>query len=94
MKEKTLNINLFLNSVRIGLSILFPLITFPYVTRILLPSQIGEYNYANSLINYFMLIAGLALIHMQYAVAAVCVRRRMNLKNLPMKYFQSIFCPQ
>lgn len=61
MKEKALNINLFLNSVRIGLSILFPLITFPYVTRILLPSQIGEYNYANSLINYFILIAELGV---------------------------------
>ena len=61
MKEKALNVNLFLNSIRIGLSILFPLITFPYVTRILSPSQVGEYDYANSLINYFILIAGLGI---------------------------------
>ncbi len=61
MKEKALNVNLLLNSVRIGLSILFPLITFPYITGILSPSQVGEYDYTNSLINYFILIAGLGI---------------------------------
>lgn len=43
------------------MSIIFPLITFPYVTRILAPGQIGEYDYANSIINYFILIAGLGI---------------------------------
>lgn len=61
MKEKSLNINIILTVIKTVVSLLFPLVTFPYVTRVLSPSGIGEYNYSNSIITYFTLIAGLGI---------------------------------
>lgn len=61
MKKKSLSINAFLNGLRSILNILFPLITFPYVSRILTVNGIGIYNFSNSIISYFLLIAGLGV---------------------------------
>lgn len=41
--------------------IIFPLITFPYVSRILLPAGTGKVNFATSLINYFAMFAQLGI---------------------------------
>ena len=43
------------------MSVLFPLITFPYASRILGAEGIGKVNYANSIISYFSLIAVLGI---------------------------------
>ena len=61
MKRKSLNINIILTVIKTVVSLMFPLITFPYVTRVLSPAGIGEYNYSNSIITYFVLIAGLGI---------------------------------
>lgn len=61
MKRKSLGINAFLNSLRSILNILFPIITFPYVSRILGAKEIGAYNFSNSIVTYFVLIAGLGI---------------------------------
>lgn len=41
--------------------IAFPLITFPYVSRILGPSGMGAYNFANSIVAYFVLLSALGI---------------------------------
>ena len=61
MKRKSLAINAFLNSFRSILNILFPLITFPYVSRKLTVEGIGIYNFSNSVVGYFLLIAALGI---------------------------------
>ncbi len=43
------------------MSILFPLISFPYASRILLPNGIGQINFVNSIIDLFLLIASLGI---------------------------------
>lgn len=53
--------NTLLNVVRTLLSIVFPLITFPYATRILLPEGIGKVQFASGIISYFVMIAGLGI---------------------------------
>lgn len=50
-----------LNGIKGIMSILFPLITFPYVSRILGRSNIGRYNFSLSIINYFILLSGLGI---------------------------------
>lgn len=40
---------------------LFPLITFPYSSRVLLPAGIGRVNFAQSIISYFVMIASLGI---------------------------------
>ena len=61
MKKKSLVLNAALNGLRNILNLIFPLITFPYVTRVLSVSGIGEYNFANSIVSYFLLLAGLGV---------------------------------
>ena len=61
MRNKSLKVNAFLNSLRSLLSIIFPLITFPYVSRVLSVSGIGKYNFSNSIVSYFTLIAALGI---------------------------------
>ena len=61
MKKKSIGMNAFLNGLRSVLNLLFPLITFPYVSRVLSVSGIGIYNFSNTYISYFILIAGLGI---------------------------------
>lgn len=61
MKPKSLKINAFLNTLRSVLSMIFPLITFPYVSRILGAEGLGAYNFSNSVISYFLLLAALGV---------------------------------
>ena len=61
MKKKSLTMNAIMSGVRSILSILFPLITFPYVSRVLQVENLGKYNFANSVCSYFVLLAGLGI---------------------------------
>lgn len=61
MKEKSLKKNAFYSELKVFLSLVFPLITFPYVSRILLPEGIGKVNFANTIVNYFVLISSLGI---------------------------------
>lgn len=62
MVQKSLKKNAVLNFLRSFMNIAFPIISFPYASRILLPVGIGKVNFANSLIEYFDLIAGLGVV--------------------------------
>lgn len=59
--KKSIQLNMFLNMLRGLLGAIFPLITFPYVTRALGVDGIGMFNFANSVVSYFVLIAGLGI---------------------------------
>lgn len=53
--------NAVLNVIRNILNIVFPLITFPYVSRVLGVENIGKYNFASTYVSYFVLFAGLGV---------------------------------
>lgn len=61
MVKRSLGINAILNTIKTTLSIIFPLITFPYVSRVLQVEAIGLYNFSNSIVSYFLLLAGLGV---------------------------------
>lgn len=61
LNPKSLKLNAFLNSLRSLLTVVFPLITFPYVSRVLSVDGIGKYNFSSSVVSYFLLIAGLGI---------------------------------
>ena len=61
MVKKSLSINAVLNATRSVLNMLFPLITYPYITAVLSVDELGKYNFSLSIINYFALIAGLGV---------------------------------
>ena len=60
-KQKSITVNLIANGIKTLMSVLFPLITFPYASRVLGASGIGKVNYANSIISYFSLFAALGI---------------------------------
>lgn len=61
MGKKSLGVNAFLNGFRNILNMIVPLFTLPYITRILGAVNLGKYNFANSIVSYFILIAGLGI---------------------------------
>lgn len=60
-KQPSIKKNFIMNSILTMSSFIFPLITFPYVTRILQPAGTGKVAFAISLISYFNLIAQLGI---------------------------------
>lgn len=70
--------NVILNYVNTLASIVFPLITFPYAARVLLPEGIGLVNFQNSIIGYISLLCSLGIP--LYAVREVA-RVRDNIEE-------------
>ena len=60
-KQKSIKINFIMNIILTMSSFLFPLITFPYISRILLANGTGKVDFATSVINYFNMIAQLGI---------------------------------
>lgn len=60
-KNISLKKNFVMNTILTMSSLLFPLITFPYVSRILGPTGTGKVSFATSVINYFNLFAQLGI---------------------------------
>jgi len=58
---KSLKLNVIMNAVRTAASMVFPLITFPYVSRVLGPEGVGKNNFALSLVGYFTLLASIGI---------------------------------
>ena len=60
MKNKDIK-NIIYNGINTCLSIIFPLITFPYVSRVIGAVNVGKINFSNSIVSYFALIASLGI---------------------------------
>ena len=79
MKEKSIKINAVLNVIKTISSIIFPLITFPYISRVLMPDNVGKVNFGSSFVSYFSLIASLGIT--TYAIRE-CSAKRKNKEKL------------
>ena len=79
MKQKSLKLNVIMNMILTMSSFIFPLITFPYVSRILLPEGTGKVSFATSLISYFSMFAQLGIP--TYGIRA-CAKVRDNREEL------------
>lgn len=61
LPHKSLKKNAALNMTKTVMSLVFPLITFPYSSRVLGPVYIGKVNFAQSIVSYFALAAALGI---------------------------------
>lgn len=75
---KSLGINAVLNAFRSSLSIIFPLITYPYVYRILNAESMGKYSYSSAIVGYFILFA-------TFGITTYAVREGAKVKDSPDK---------
>ena len=78
-KQKSLKINFIMNAFLTMSSFIFPLITFPYISRILLPEGTGKVSFATSVISYFVILAQLGIP--TYGIRA-CAKVRDNREEL------------
>ena len=60
-KIKSVKFNFIMNSILTASAMIFPIITYPYVSRILQPEGIGTVSFANSVITYFSMFAQLGI---------------------------------
>lgn len=61
--QKSLKVNAVLNIIKQICSILFPMITFPYASRVLGKVSYGKINFSQSIISYISMIAALGIIN-------------------------------
>lgn len=79
MKKKSIKLNFVMNIILTMSSFIFPLITFPYVSRVLLPVGTGKVSMATSVITYFSMFAQLGIP--TYGIRA-CAKVRDNREKL------------
>ena len=79
MKKKSIKLNFIMNIILTMSSFIFPLITFPYVSRVLLPVGTGKVSMATSVITYFSMFAQLGIP--TYGIRA-CAKVRDNREKL------------
>ncbi|WGE89333.1 flippase [Actinobacillus arthritidis] len=75
MNVKSVKFNFIMNLILTVSNFLFPLVTFPYVSRILLPEGTGKVAFAISVVSYFSIFASLGVA--TYGVRA-CAQVRDN----------------
>lgn len=61
MNKSKIKKNTIYSIIKSCSSIIFPLITFPYISRVLLAENIGKINFSASIVSYFSLIASLGI---------------------------------
>ena len=61
MKRKSLKLNIVMNFILTVSNFIFPLITFPYVSRVLLPVGTGKVAFVTSIVSYFSMVGMLGI---------------------------------
>lgn len=69
-----MGLNAVLSSIRTLSTIIFPLITYPYITKTLSVSNIGKINFSQSIISYFTLIA-------QFGISIFAIRTGARIRD-------------
>lgn len=87
MKKNSLTVNAVLNITKQAFSILFPLITFPYASRVLGVSNYGKINFSSSIISYIALIAGLGIYNYAIREGSRVREKKTDLKSLADEVF-------
>lgn len=61
VKIQSVKVNFIMNAILTGSTFIFPLITFPYISRVLQPAGVGKVNFASSVVYYFSMFAMLGV---------------------------------
>lgn len=79
VRQKSVKLNIIMNFILTMSNFIFPLITFPYVSRVLLPIGTGKVAFATSIVSYFSMIGMLGIP--TYGIRA-CAKVRDNRDEL------------
>lgn len=79
MKIRSVRFNFAMNMLLTVSNFLFPLVTFPYVSRVLMPEGTGKVAFAYSIVSYFSIFAAFGVAN--YGIRA-CAQVRDNKEKL------------
>ena len=79
MSAKDVKKNTVFNTIKSVMAVLYPLITSPYVFRIIMTDNMGKLNYGNSIVSYVSLVASLGVT--TYAIRE-CSKVKENKEQL------------
>lgn len=85
---KSIKMNIFMNILLTMSSFIFQFLSFPYVSRVLLPEGTGKISFATSLVSYFVLFSQLGIP--TYGVVA-CAKVRNNKIELSRTVHELLF---
>lgn len=88
MSKKSIKTNYIYNLLLTGLNLLFPLITSPYISKVLGATNIGKVNYAFAIANWFVLIASFGIP--TYGIREIA-KTRNNKKEMSNVFWDLIF---
>lgn len=87
-KQKSVRLNYLMNCILTGSAMIFPLLSYPYVSRILQPEGMGKVAFANSVVAYFAMGAMMGIP--TYGIRA-CARVRDDKEQLSRTVWE-LFC--
>ncbi|MBK9579548.1 MAG: flippase [Fibrobacterota bacterium] len=87
MSGKSLKLNVIVSLLRSFTTVIFPLVTFPYSSRVLGPEGNGKLNFATSFVGYFVIIAAVGIP--MYGIRAIAQARsdKNRLSNTAQELF-------
>lgn len=86
-KSQGIKGNTIYNSIKSIAGIIYPLITFPYISRVLMAENVGKINFGNSVVSYFSLIASLGVSTYAIRECSKVRNDRWNLDNIASQIF-------
>lgn len=87
MEKKSIKVNALFSVIQSISMVIFPLVTFPYISRILGVEQLGKYNYAKNFVEIFATIAMLGIPTYGQREGAKVRDNRKELSNLMSELF-------
>lgn len=87
MSNNLVRKNTVLNIIKSICTVVFPLITFPYISRTLLADGVGKINFGNSVVSYFFLFASLGVATYALKECAQNRNRREDLSKTASEIF-------
>ena len=87
MKKRSIKVNAILNSIRIIMNIIFPLITFPYAARVLGTENIGKIQFSSSITVFVSLFAALGISNYAAREGAALRDDRKKISNFASSIF-------
>ena len=73
--QVSLKKNFIMNMLLTASSMIFPLITYPYVSRVLLPEGMGRVAFVTSVVSYFSMVSSLPPMGSAHVHKSVTARK-------------------
>ncbi len=87
MANQNIKKNIVYNFLKTCSTLLFPLITYPYISRVLKPENIGKYDFGQSIVSYFSLIATLGITTYAIRECSTVNKNKEKLNDLASQIF-------